>query len=187
MKWRGTVAAMAALTMLGACAGQQPVAGSGAAPPVAAAFRLSPGDKVKVVTFGEVSLTGDFEVGPNGSIAFPLIGAVQAAGMQPDELSHAVEAKLKEGYLLEPKVSISVINFRPIYVIGEVNKPGEYPYTQGLTVRGAVAKAEGFTYRANEKRVFLKRAGEAGEQIYPLTADFPVLPGDTIRFAERYF
>jgi polysaccharide export outer membrane protein len=72
-------------------------------------------------------------------------------------------------------------------VLGEVNKPGEYPYTQGLTIRGAVAKADGFTYRANEKRVFLKRAGEAGEQEYPMAADFAVLPGDTIRFGERYF
>src|SRR3546814_5241260 len=82
-------------------------------------------------------------------------------------------AKLGEGYLLEPKVSVQVASFRPVYVLGEVNKPGEYHYTQGLTIRGAVAKADGFTYRANEKRVFLKRAGEAGEREYELTADFP--------------
>ena len=112
---------------------------------------------------------------------------VEAAGLQTEELSKAIEAKLAGGYLLEPKVSVQVASFRPVYVLGEVNKPGEYPYTQGLTIRGAVAKADGFTYRANEKRVFLKRAGEAGEREYELTADFPVLPGDTIRFGERYF
>jgi len=187
MKWRMQIASVAALALLAACSGQTPVAGAGSTPPPAAAFKLSPGDKVKVTTFGEASLTGDFEVSPAGVISFPLIGEIKAAGLQPEEVSHAIEAKLKEGYLLEPKVSTQVMNFRPIYILGEVNKPGEYPYVQGLTIRGAVAKADGFTYRANEKRVFLKRAGEAGETEYPLTADFPVLPGDTIRFAERYF
>jgi polysaccharide export outer membrane protein len=68
-----------------------------------------------------------------------------------------------------------------------VQKPGEYPYTPGLTIRGAVAKADGFTYRANQKKVFVKRAGEAGETEYPLTADFAIMPGDTVRFSERYF
>lgn len=176
-----------ALAWLSACMGQEPVAGTGAAPPPAAAFVLSPGDKVRIVTFGEETLTGEFLVSPAGTVAFPLIGDVTAAGLQPEELSRAIATKLGDGYVLEPKVAVEVASYRPIYVLGEVRKPGEYPYTQGLTVRGAVAKADGFTYRANEKRVYLKRAGEAGETIYPLSADFPVLPGDTIRFAERYF
>lgn len=187
MKWHMQIAMAGALMALGGCAGQTPLAGSGAAPPPAEAFRLSPGDKIKVATYGEETLTGDFEVSPTGTIAFPLIGEVKAAGLQTDELSKAIEAKLGDGYLFNPKVSVQVASFRPVYVLGEVNKPGEYPYTQGLTIRGAVAKADGFTYRANEKRVFLKRAGEAGEQEYPMTADFAVLPGDTIRFGERYF
>ncbi|WP_213981322.1 polysaccharide biosynthesis/export family protein [Sphingomonas sp. dw_22] len=187
MKWRAPIALAAALALLSACSGQAPVAGAGSTPPSAAAFKLSPGDKLKVVTYGESSLTGDFEISPSGAISFPLIGEIQAAGLQPDDVSHAIEDKLKQGYLLEPKVSTQVLNFRPIYILGEVNKPGEYPYVQGLTIRGAVAKADGFTYRANQKKVFVKRSGEAGETVYPLTADFAVLPGDTIRFAERYF
>lgn len=187
MKFYVQIALVGALAALGGCAGQAPLAGSGAAPPPAEAFRLSSGDKIKVATFGEEKLSGDFEISPAGTIAFPLIGEVKAAGLQTEELSKEIEAKLGEGYLLDPKVSVQVANFRPVYILGEVNKPGEYPYTQGLTIRGAVAKADGFTYRANEKRVFLKRAGEAGEQEYPMTADFAVLPGDTIRFGERYF
>ena len=187
MKFYVQIALAGALAALGGCAGQSPLAGSGTPPPSAEAFRLSPGDKIKVATFGEEKLTGDFEISPAGTIAFPLIGEVKAAGLQTEELSKAIEAKLGDGYLLEPQVSVQVANFRAIYILGEVNKPGEYPYTQGLTIRGAVAKADGFTYRANEKRVFLKRAGEAGEQEYPMTADFAVLPGDTIRFGERYF
>lgn len=187
MKWHKRIILALAPAALAGCAGQDPLAGSGAAPPPATAFRLSPGDKIKVTTYGEVALTSDFEVSPNGTIAFPLLGEVKAAGLETGELSRSLETALRDGYLVEPKVSVQVINFRPVYVLGEVNKPGEYPYTQGLTIRGAVAKADGFTYRANEKRVFLKRAGEAGEQVYPMTADLPVLPGDTIRFGERYF
>lgn len=182
---RMLVAAGAMALLATASAAQTPVAAT--APPTAAAFTLSPGDKVRITTFGEASLTGDFEVATNGVISFPLIGDIKAEGMQPDDISRAVEAKLKDGYVIDPKVSTQVLNFRPIYLLGEVNKPGEYPFTQGLTIRGAVAKADGFTYRANEKRVFLKRAGEAAEKAYPLTADFPVMPGDTIRFGERYF
>lgn len=187
MKRHLHIALAGALALLGGCAGQTPLAGTGAPPPAAAAFTLSPGDKIKVATYGEVALSGDFEVTPAGTIAFPLIGEVKAAGMEPDQLSKAIETQLREGYLLQPKVSVQVASFRPVYILGEVNKPGEYPYTQGLTIRGAVAKADGFTYRANEKRVFLKRAGEPGERTYPLSADFAVLPGDTIRFGERYF
>src|SRR3546814_11664042 len=91
MKWHKQIALAGALAMLGGCAGQAPLAGSGAAPPPAEAFRLSPGDKVKIATFGEETLTGDFEVSPAGTIAFPLIGEVQAAGLQTEELSKAIE------------------------------------------------------------------------------------------------
>ena len=185
MKWHMQIALAGAL--LSGCAGQTPLAGSGTPPPAAAAFTLSPGDKIKVATYGEVALSGDFEVSPAGTIAFPLLGEIKAAGLQPDQLSKTIETELLDGYLLQPKVTVQVASFRPVYILGEVNKPGEYPYTQGLTIRGAVAKADGFTYRANEKRVFLKRAGEAGERTYPLSADFAVLPGDTFRFGERYF
>ena len=186
MNWLKQIALVLCL-VAAACTGQAPIAGSGTAPPAAAVFTLSPGDKIKVATFGEETLSGEFAVTPAGTISFPLIGEVQAAGLQADQLAKAIETRLGEGYLLEPKVSVQVASFRPIYILGEVRKPGEYAYTQGLTVRGAVAKADGFTYRANEKRVYLKRAGEAGETVYPMTADLPVLPGDTIRFAERYF
>ena len=112
---------------------------------------------------------------------------MQAAGLEPAALAGALEAKLGAGYLLNPKVAVEVLTFRPIYVLGEVQKPGEYPYTPGLTIRGAVAKADGFTYRANQKKVFIKRADSNEEKEYPLTSSTPVSPGDTIRIGERFF
>ena len=171
---------------LAACSGQSVAEG----PPLTARdfkFLLSPGDKLKITTFGEPTMTGEFVVSPAGTISFPLIGEVKAQGLDADALQQALTTRLADGFLLDPKVNVEVASFRPIYILGEVNKPGEYPYAQGLTVRGAVAKADGFTYRANEKRVFIKRAGEAEEKAYELTADIPVAPGDTLRIGERYF
>lgn len=151
------------------------------------AYKLGPGDKVRVITFGEEALTGEFQVGGSGKVSLPLVGEVQAAGLTIPEFQQAVETALKDGYLREPRVSVEVLNYRPFYILGEVKKPGEYPYTNGLTVLNAVATAEGFTYRANTKRVFIKRADSAEEREYPLTSTTPVAPGDTIRIAERFF
>ncbi|MCI4592668.1 polysaccharide export protein [Sphingobium sp. BYY-5] len=150
-------------------------------------FRLSPGDKLRISTFGEPSLSGDFEISPAGTIGFPLIGEVKAAGREAQDVQKDIADALNKNFVIEPKVTVSVANFRPFYILGEVNKPGEYPFITGLTVRGAVAKADGFTYRANEKRAYIKRAGEAEEKIYPLTAEITVQPGDIIRIKERYF
>src|SRR3546814_16150826 len=119
MKWHKQIALAGALAMLGGCAGQAPLAGSGAAPPPAEAFRLSPGDKVKIATFGEETLTGDFEVSPAGTIAFPLNGEVKAAGLQTEELSQAMEQKLGNGYLPEPKVPAQAARSRRVDALGE--------------------------------------------------------------------
>lgn len=98
-----------------------------------------------------------------------------------------VTTALADGYIRDPRVSAEVLNYRPFYILGEVNKPGEYPYTNGLTVLNAVATAGGFTYRANTKSVFIRRANEASEKAYPLSSVPAVAPGDTIRVAERFF
>ena len=152
-----------------------------------AAYKLGAGDKIRVITFGEEALTGEFQVGGSGNVSLPLIGEVAAVGLTIPEFQKAVETALKQGYLRDPKVSVEVLNYRPFYILGEVNKPGEYPYTNGLTVMNAVATAEGFTYRANTKRVFIKRADSEKEQEFPLNSMTPVAPGDTIRVAERFF
>jgi polysaccharide export outer membrane protein len=150
-------------------------------------YHLGANDKIRVITFGEDSLTGEFFIGGAGKVSLPLIGEVQAAGLTTPEFTRKVEAALKEGYLKDPHVSVEVLTYRPFYILGEVQKPGEYPYTNGLTVMNAVATANGFTYRANSKKVFIKRADSAEEQEFPLSSTLPVAPGDTIRISERYF
>lgn len=162
-------------------------AGPGGVAASADDYRLGVADKVRILIFDEPSLSGEFLVNANGKLSLPLIGDVQAAGVTTTTLANAIQRKLADGYLREPRVSIDVLTFRPFYILGEVNKPGEYPYSSGLTVLNAVATAEGFTYRASKKSVVVKHAGEAEEETVPLSPDLRVRPGDTIRIRERLF
>lgn len=155
--------------------------------PVAADYRLGPTDHVRITVFGEDNLTGEFSVTADGSISMPLIGAVAALGRTADQVRADIETRLKDGYIKDPRVSVEVLNYRGFYILGEVNKSGEYPYTPGLTVLGAVATAQGYTYRANTHRIFIKHEDDPAERPYPVTSDLAVQPGDVIRVAERFF
>jgi polysaccharide export outer membrane protein len=183
--------AAAALTLLIAACASGPVRTATTGPqPVAipvAEYVLGAGDQVKVNVFGENEMSGTFAVDGSGAIALPLVGNMNVAGKTLREFEAVLEAKLKEGYLNEPRVSAEVANFRPFYILGEVNGAGTYPFTSGLTVQNAVATAKGFTYRADQRRVFIKHQGETNEIEYPLTTTTPVQPGDTIRIPERLF
>ncbi|WP_129792168.1 polysaccharide biosynthesis/export family protein [Sphingosinicella sp. CPCC 101087] len=172
---------------LAACSqGPFPVSENPPAP--ASAHALGPGERLRVTVYGEPALTGEYVLSSGGELAFPLAGTIQAAGKSPDALATELAASLKNmGYLLDPNVAVEVLAYRPFYVLGEVNQPGEFPYQPGLTVLAAVARAEGFTYRARQSSVFIKRAGEPAEREVPLTSDLIVQPGDIVRIGERYF
>jgi len=157
-------------------------------PPAAtvAGYRLGTGDKIRVIVYGEEDLSGEFEVDGSGYIRLPLVGQVTAAGRTVREFENDVAAKLSEGYLKSPRVSAEVTNYRPFFILGEVNKPGEYPFVNGMNVVTAVALAGGFTYRADEDDVYIRRGGRP-EQEVPADERTPVLPGDIIRVTERFF
>ena len=150
-------------------------------------YRLGTGDKLRIIVFGETSLSGEFVISDTGEVAFPLIGNVRAAGLSVQQFEDGLRARLADGYLRDPRVSAEVENYRPFYILGEVQKPGEYPYTTGLTVMNAVATAGGFSYRANTKIIVMRHAGGAKELPMRLTAVTPVAPGDTIVIKERFF
>jgi polysaccharide export outer membrane protein len=149
-------------------------------------YRLGPGDQLKITVFGETDLTGAYVVGSQGTIAYPLIGEVQAAGKTVPEFTTALQTALQQ-FIRQPNVSVEVANYRPFFILGEVQRPGTYPYSANLTVLNAVATAGGFTYRANQGRVFIRHANEDVEHAYPITIATPVLPGDTVRIGERFF
>jgi len=181
------IAACVASLLAAAPSAAQPEPAGAPVAATVADYRLGAGDKIRVITFGEEALTGEFYVSGSGKVSLPLVGDVQAAGKSVPEFQRMVENSLKDGFLKDPKVSVEVLNYRPFYILGEVQKPGEYPYTNALTVQNAVATANGFTYRANQKKVFIKRADSTEEKEYPLTSSTPVSPGDTIRIGERFF
>lgn len=156
--------------------------------PVAeASYALGSGDRLRITVYGEDKLTGEYLVDGNGAIAFPLIGSVPARGITVDQLSARIANALRNGFLDDPSIAIEVLNFRPFYILGEVNHAGEFPYVEGLTVFSAVAKAEGFTYRANTRKVFIRHKDGPNEVLYRLDGATPVQPGDTIRILERSF
>jgi polysaccharide export outer membrane protein len=150
-------------------------------------YRLGPADKLRVIVFGEDSLSGEFSVSPAGRIALPLIGEINASGRTVPEIKQEVEARFRNGYIKNPRVSIEVILYRPFYIYGEVNKPGEFPFEPGLTIQGAVSAAQGYTYRANTHRVSIRHAGADKDETIKADSATPIAPGDVIRVGQRYF
>jgi polysaccharide biosynthesis/export protein len=158
-------------------------------PPTApGAYRLGPGDVVRLITFGEDSLTGEFRVSDSGTIALPLIGSVRASGLSPDALATRVsEALLHANLLRSPSVSAEVTAYRPIFVLGEVSKPGQYPYQPGMTVVTAAAVAGGFTYRAIQSYASVVRTQDGGAVEGTASRQTLIQPGDVITVFERRF
>ena len=119
-------------------------------------YRLGAGDELRVIVFGEAELTGQYEVGTRGTIAYPLLGDIEAAGLTPPEFA----ARLQEGltqYLRSPNVSVEVANYRPFFILGEVRNAGQFPYVSGMTVETAIAIAGGYTERASERKFRITR------------------------------
>lgn len=152
------------------------------------AYRINQGDKLKIAVFNEPDLTGEYEVNDRGQIGFPLIGAIQAEGISVDEFRGNLVGKLRQGFLRNPRVTVDVVNYRPVNVIGEVRNAGQYAYRPGLTVQDAVAMAGGYTYRANTSTVYVRRSDKPDEVTVRMDEGrVSVLPGDNIRVPERYF
>ncbi len=149
---------------------------------------LEPADTLKVTIYGEEALSGSYVIDPTGNITMPLVGAIRAAGRTRSELEREITRRYSAGkYLQEPKVTVDVTSYRPIYVLGEILRPGAYPYTSGLNALTAVTQAGGLTYRGSKDTVFVQHAGEDVWQMYPLSASVLIAPGDLIRIPERYF
>lgn len=177
---------LALCAALGGCAGGQ----KEVAPTVAEArdYQLGAGDALRVIFYGEDKLNGEYRIGSDGGLALPLIGRVDAAGKTVAELQQTVGAAYaRGGYLLDPKVAVEIISYRPFFVLGEVNAPGQYPFIPGMTVRQAIATAKGYTYRAQQGSAMVTRWGDTDEVSYKLSPGTAVAPGDTIRIPERHF
>ncbi len=150
-------------------------------------YRLDTGDRVRVIVYGETDLSGEFELDSSGELALPLIGTIQATNLSLRELEKLVTEKFKDGYLVSPRVNVEVLNFRPFFILGEVKRPGSYPYVSGLTVINAVALAGGYTYRAKTSNFTLLRGKGSDRKEMQVDEEDVILPGDTVRVEERFF
>ena len=150
-------------------------------------YRLATGDKVHVIVYGEDDLGGDFDVDGNGYVRLPLIGQVKASDLSAHELEDRIASLLSDGYLQNPRVSVAVVQYRPFYIIGEVNKPGEYPYVNDMNALNAVALAGGYTEKANSGFVYVRRNGETEEQRLPADQATQIRPGDVVRVPPTVF
>lgn len=151
------------------------------------AYTLATGDRLRIIVFGQDSLSNIYQIDAAGRIAMPLIGPVQVGGLGTAGAAAAIEARLRAGFIREPKVTVEVDTYRPFFILGEVTTSGQFPYVNGMTVQTAVAIAGGFTPRAERDVAELTRRTSRGIIIGEVPITYPVRPGDTIVIKERWF
>ncbi len=142
---------------------------------------------MRVIVFGEDDLGGEFQIDEGGFVRLPLIGQLRAAGLSPRELETRIAATLADGYLSEPRVNVEVTDYRPFYIIGEVNKPGQYPYVNDMAAPNAVALGGGYTVKASDSWIYVRRNGQGKEERLAADATTKIHPGDVIRVPQTPF
>ncbi|MCF6369969.1 polysaccharide export protein [Rhizobium sp. TRM95001] len=150
-------------------------------------YRLDSGDRLRITVYDQAGLSNTYAVDQAGYIAFPLIGQVAARGQTLPALEGAIAARLKQGYLRDPDVTIEVDRYRPVFVMGEVGRPGQYSYVPGMTAQNAIAIAGGFTPRGNRRDIDVTRKVNGRPVTGRAPISSPVLAGDTIYVRERLF
>jgi len=150
-------------------------------------YTLDSGDKLRIVVFGQDTLSNNYVVDAEGQVSLPLAGAVNARGMTTRDLAAAIRSRLSQGYIRDPSVAVEIDTYRPFFVLGEVTYPGQYPYVPNMTAENAIAIAGGFTPRASRDRITVTRrtAGAPTRTAMPLR--YPLRPGDTVTVSERWF
>jgi protein involved in polysaccharide export with SLBB domain len=157
------------------------------AAPDLSAYRLGIGDKVRIDVFGEPDLTMEATVDPTGRISYPLLGSLEALRKTARALQDDITAGLGAGYLKNPDVRVTVVQYRAFYVIGQVQRAGAYPFVIGLTVEKALALAGGMTNLASTRRIYLLHEDEPAGKRLRVSLDALVLPGDTLLVEESLF
>ena len=180
--------ALALLACLAGCAPGRNLAMLPDQHTAATAYKLGSGDSIRIITFGEDQLTGEFKVSDSGSISVPLLGQIPVAGLSVDEVGKKIEARLEQGKIFKnPSVSAEVTTYRPIFILGEVNKPGQYPYQPGMTLLSAVSVAGGFTYRAVESYASIVRSVDGHVVEGKVDRQALIQPSDVVTIFERRF
>jgi len=156
-------------------------------PPVEGGYTLGPGDKLRLTVFGETDLSGEYQLDGNGNIRLPLAGVIHAGGNTAQTLEAAIYGALVPNYMRNPRINVEILAYRPIYVVGQVQKPGQYPYVNDMTMLNAIGLAGGFTSQAKESIVHVRHEGETKEMEVATSQPLLIRPGDTIRVDTTLF
>jgi polysaccharide biosynthesis/export protein VpsN len=151
-------------------------------------YTLNSGDSVRIHVYGEEDLT--FEkllIGQNGRISYPFLGELKVAGKTASQLQAEITSGLKPDYLIDPRISVSIVKYRPFFVNGEVKRPGGVDFQPGLTLRKAISLAGGFTERANKKQAQVISDNDPERQERDEGLDYNVQPGDIITVQDTFF
>lgn len=149
-------------------------------------YVLGPGDRLRIIIYGEPDLSGEFEIDANGQISLPLIEVIPAAKQTLRGLKDVITER-ESKYLKDPRVSLQVILYRPFTVLGEVKAPGNYPFIPGMTVKSAIGLAGGYTVRGGPGAITVEHASDHAKGEQRGNEDTPVYPDDTIRVSNRLF
>jgi protein involved in polysaccharide export with SLBB domain len=150
-------------------------------------YKLGVGDKISIYVFDESDLSKDYMLSDAGTISYPFLGELRVLGLTVGELESRIVSGLKGAYLIDPKINVTIKEYRQFYISGEVTKSGGYPYQPGLTLRKAVSVAGGLTERASENKIMVIRDGDPDKKRQSIGMDDPVYAGDTITAEQGFF
>ena len=153
----------------------------------ATSYALAPGDRVAISVFGEPDLSVEFTLSDNGVLNYPFLGEIRIAGLTMPELEQRIADGLRGDYLINPDVTVSMKEYRPFFLNGEVSRPGSYPYQPGLTLEKALALGGGLSPRAARNKIVVKRASELSGEAVNIKMSDPVRAGDVITVPQSFF
>jgi len=148
-------------------------------------YKLGVGDKIKILVFEEPDMSFDVTVDSTGILTYPYLNEIVIKDKTTSELENELVQGLKGRVLVDPNVAVSVIEYRPFSIGGEVKNPGNYPFEPNLTLRKAINLAGGLTEWSNGRRFKIEREKELSNE--SLNLDSPVFPGDVVTVLPRRF
>jgi len=151
-------------------------------------YALAAGDVIRVHVYDEPDLSFDrILIGESGKFSYPFLGDIRVNGLSLSELENTLIKGLKPDYLLDPKLSVSMVEYRPFFVSGEVKSPGSHSYQPGIKLRQAVSLAGGFTERASQSKIYVVHENDPDHRRIRVNLNYRVLPGDTITVEQSLF
>lgn len=150
-------------------------------------YQLGSGDRINISVFGQDDLSVEIRLPDVGTINYPFLGELKLVGMTAAEVESLIYEGLLGDYLVNPSVSVSIVEYRPFFIDGEVKRPGGYPYQPGLSVNKAAALAGGYTERANRDKITIVRESDGQQFEFSVSVTDMIQPGDIVTVNQRFF